>query len=48
MPPKSRKGLMTVASAVLIIMANGSRIIRSQRMATISLSKIVPLILLLV
>lgn len=48
MPPKSRTGLMMVASAVLIIMAKGSRMIRSQRIATISLSKIVPFIILLV
>jgi len=47
-PPKIRTGLMMVASAVLIIMAKGSRIIRSQRMATIGLSKIVPFITLLV
>ncbi len=39
---------MMVASAVFIIMAKGSRIIRSQKMAKIGLSKIVPFILLLV
>ncbi len=47
MPPKSRTGLMIVASAVLIIMAKGSRTSRAQKMATIALSKILPFILLL-
>ncbi len=47
-PPKSRAGFMIVASAVLIIMAKGSRMIRSQRMAKIFLSKILSLILPLV